>query len=536
MREAPIRFEARTALVVAFVLLVASCSGSDSGTTGADQAQILAPIVEATEPVPDEPGPIVGTSSSAMGTPHLDGAGNTVTVHGFSEWPSALDPLDPFGNADLQLFGTSSLNAGASLVAIDVEVCASVDQGVEEQFFRSRFAPLESVDSELPGPDADPREAMVFDPVVSPSFVWPAAGECARGWQGLAWEIEAAAPGAALYTDISTAPDTFGERTLVRWELTGDDSAMPPAVTTPRGEASSFASAGLADWNITVLGWSWVPDANDATSAVGTRFVPPLDGTRLGAVALEWCSSGTSGPPTFGLQIDGWNLLPQFLRGGPWGPGYSEPEIGVDGCSAGWLPFEVPIGAAPTAVFVVDPIDRSAPRTSWDLVDGEIAPPALPNAFDGAVTLADAEAECGWSNQWRFETQALAGANFELPQVLDARTAVAVDDSASRVEAYIAVAELGPSDVPVPPENTTVVQLIIENAAGGSFELGAYDDSLTQPQYASVRVLTAEGVVAILDGIEVDLVQVNDDLLCGAIASRGSIPFDAEFALARWQE
>lgn len=515
-------WSSRLVLVAFGLALVASaCSGSEDPQPQA----ALSPESADTEtgaPI----GEVVSVSDVAIGTPITDVSGDVVTIHGWADWPDAVDALDPYSNPDIRLFGNVDFNRSArtSFIAVDVEVCASPSQAADLERFDARFQAVTD-NGRVRGADrGDLRAVMIFQQVLSPMFVWPASGECARGWQGLEWSIDELAPAQAQYTAISREEETFGDQHVYRWTL-GDSVAPQPAsgpTYLSAGQPGTFVGGTLEGWQVNVQGWTRVPDTTGELSAAGLPFVPPVGGTSLVAVLLEMCSNGSAGLPALGLQVDGWNLVPQFTRGEPWGVGFTEvtrPAVGD--CATGWTAFEAPDGAIPTAVFATDTFDAGSMWFEWSLAGAELDPPQAELGFPGPILVESAIAACEATQPLVVELTAEQAADWQVGPEVSLASAVAVRSASGRVEVFLSGQLLQAVDIPVPSDPATyAVVMAIEDAEAGVIEPGDYRDDFSTPRGATLRVVRGGAEAStVVAGAIVTISSVDDGIICGTVSA-----------------
>jgi len=490
-------------------------------------------------------GPIVSEVDVDQGQSITDLMGNEITVHGWAPWPAALDGFDPYANPDLALFGNIAFNRapGTSMVAVDIEACASADQPADKELFGARFQPITSSGDVRGGDDVDLRSFMIFQPVLTPYFTWPAAGECARGWQGLEWAIDLQPPAGAQYTAISTDNDTFGQREVYRWAIAdpADVSSLGGDPSLVEGLSGSFIGGQLAGATVTVNGWLDVEPPDTPLSPSGRPYLTALNGSRLVAALVEACAGSTGAMPTFGLQVDGWNLLGEFRRDGPWALGFTSLVRPVSGdCATGWVAFEVPDGATPTAIFATDPIDLDARWIFWRLGSEQIDPPTIVAGFPDPFLMTSVQELCGVTDVLRLDvaSDALALASTYQPV-----TSIAIGSpGTARLSVYLSEQELVASDIPHPIDaDTRVIQLVVEDTSGSSLSPGAFRRDVTSERYGDAMIVVgaSDGATAPFADPEIEITELNDDYVCGTItavaADAGGNEVQGRFGAPIWE-
>jgi len=455
-----------------------------------------------------------------------DITGNAITVHGWTAWPAALDDFDPYANPELALFGNIAFNRapGTSMVAIDIEACASVDQPADKEMFGARFQPI-SNDGEARGDDeVDLRSFMIFQPVLTPYFEWPAAGQCSRGWQGLEWSIDLDPPTGTQYTAISNEDETFGERHVYRWMI-GEPVATANLNNEPslvEGLSGSFVGGELSGATVTVNGWLEVDPPDSPISPSGRPYLTALDGSRLIAALIETCAGTSGSMPTFGMQVDGWNLLGEFRRDGPWALGFTPLVRPVSGdCATGWVAFEVPDGATPTAVFATDPFDLGSQWFFWDLGTEQIDAPTIVAGFPDEFLMTSVQELCGVTEPLTLD---VASDALGLESSYAPITSIAISNTAtaSRLSIYLSEQQLEASDIPHPLDSEALaIQVVIENTASSALGPGTFRRDVTSELYgdAAVVVGATNGATSPFASPEIEITEINDDYVCGTVTA-----------------
>jgi len=518
--------------VWAIVALVVATSAGCSQSPGSSGPASSNEIGSRTEPAAvADPGVVVGVEEAQLGDPQVDVHGNSVNVHAWMAWPDTIARADPFGTDPLDLVGglAEGRVAGASIIAIDVEVCASPDQAPGTELLQARFALAEQAD----GADAavdDLRSTMIFQPVIDPAFVWPAGGLCQRGWQALEWRGEGA-PGTARFTAVSMAEASFGDQWVYHWNFGGQgpvvntDERITPD-TTPGDQALEFTDGLFAGWSVRYLGWNEVPATVGRRDARNRQYFQPREENRLVGVLLEVCAApdaqeSPDSPmiPEIGLRIDGWTLLAPAPAGEVWGPGYDQLGVPNAGsCARGWIPFEVPAAAAPTGVAATDQYLAGRPTAIWRL--GEPLPvpetgPGFPNALLGETT----QALCGVTEPIVFT---LSSDESDEGMEWTPTALVAVRESATRIAIYASEHELRADDVPFPAEpTTTVLQIIVDNGAAAEVIATEYRDDFSNNLYGSINFLDGSlpGRFATFPETTVVVDEITTDYICVTLSN-----------------
>lgn len=518
-------------------LVTASCTGSSddpvvSGTTSGDAAAagdagvVVSTAVAVTEVDAPKLGAVLNQQEIPAGNAISDHEGNQLTIHQWSPWPEPLNAVDPFVNPDIALFGDLSFSqANASLVALDLEVCAAADQPDDQEYFRSRFQALSTDDAaeSLTESVTDPRAGMVFQQVVSPQFIWPDAGQCSRGWQAIVWDQDSP-PDIFRYTGVSTDEASFGGRHLYDWEASSAETTIESdGPIVPPGIVATFGSGSLNGWTINYAGWTSVADTTGEVSASGVPYTAPTAGTELIAVKTEVCGGERSVVPSMGLQIDGWNLIQPFRKGAPWGPGFSELVMpGVGECGEGWVAFAVPIGATPTGFFVTDSFDPAAPWFEWRIGRVELPPPLL-DGFPGLQELSDVRAVCGVEANMQLD---LGGSTaFTTNGEFVMGSAIGVRSGVSQATLYLSTEVLTPLDLPTPEKTETEVVVVELFMADGSPVIpGLFSADLTENQFGEARILRGDGGTSFFSGTEVAITAITEDIICGEVFAGADVP------------
>jgi len=519
---------------------------SDDPDEGAGPGSPAA-VATATSSVPGVVlGSIVSEVDVAAGESITDIMGHEVTVHGWTAWPAALDDFDPYANPELALFGNIAFNRAprTSMVAIDIEACASAEQPVDKELFGARFQPVTNDGEALGDDQPDLRSFMIFQPVLTPYFEWPAAGECSRGWQGLEWSIDLEPPTGAQYTAVSADDETFGERHVYRWTVaepiaTANLGGGPALV---EGLSGSFTGGELSGSTVTVDGWLEVDQPESLISPSGRPYLTALDGSRLIAALVETCAGTSGSMPTFGLQVDGWNLLGQFRREGPWGLGFTPLARPVAGdCATGWIAFEVPDGATPTALFATDPFDLDAQWLFWGLGSEQVDAPAIVAGFPDEFLMTSVQELCGVAEPLTLD---VASEALGLDSTYTPITSIAVSNTltASRLSIYLSEQPLGASDIPHPLEaDTNAIHLVVENTSSSPLASGTFQRDLTSELYgdATVVVGATNGATSPFASPEIEITELNDDYVCGTVSAiadgAGGNGVDGRFGAPIWQ-
>lgn len=490
-------------------------------------------------------GTIVAVDEVQVSEQRMDFLGNAVTVHGWSRWPGALDQLDPFGDDDTTLFGTLDFGrtAGTSLVAVDVEVCAANDQAPDVEAFRSRFQLVDAAGVAHRAEEADLRASMIFQPVVLPKFSWPPGGQCQRGWQGLEWSI-GADPAGAQYTAVSMAESTFGDLYVYRWRLDESSLVERPvwASSVDQGQQQTISDGQHAGLALTLLGWNEVGDTTDQRDVLNRQYVQPSSGNRLVATFVEICAPAATDDaapttvdlPSIGLQIDGWNLLAPLWVNEVWGPGYlplASPSPGS--CTTGWVPFDVPLSALVTGVFVTDRYDPSASWIEWSMGE-ELPAPDIGDGFPNKLLIDTVADLCDATQPLAMQ---LSGT--DEPVDFGALTAVAVRETESRLAVYLSEQTLDPADIPMPVTNgTSILKLVAENGNQSPTIATQYRDDSSNSLYGSIALLDSArpGTFIAFIGATVTIEEINDDYVCGTVSnSFGDPTINGRFGAAIWR-
>lgn len=498
---------------------------------------------------------VIGTSSAGAGQSITDPNGNTVTLHQWSLWPAGLDALDPYAVRSAHpIVGSAGRGVpGDRIAVIDVEVCASADQLADQEFFRGRFEPrptaAQSNDIAVDPMAGYSAAALLLQPTAGRPFEWPDAGACGRGWQALrlaadlypeSHENLLSEPPDFRYVSVSDAPESFGDQTAYVWSDLPATSMRDAETRSSASATQRFDRGSLEDWSVTVLGWTDVPDMADQLTRTGAPFISPPENSRLVAISVEVCAGTQPVLPTFGLAIDGWNLIGQFRQGTPWGRGYSEIRLPNPGdCGLGWLAFAVPAGVTPTGVFVTDVTDATAEWLFWDLEAEQLDQP-VETGFPGETELAAAVDACGTGGAplamtltsdlaapWPF------GAEYELVD------AVAIEVGPGRIDIHLRDADLTPDAVPITSLGSgQALVATLQNRAGEPVQSGDYRpdgrDDLLATVYA---VQGASGGRLLFDTTSVTVTSISDTHVCGSFsAGDGPDAISGAFAAPIWAD
>lgn len=517
----------------AFVLLTLAsaigCSQSSSPEEAAQRDDVGDRLVVEESPQ----GAIVAVEEAGLGDLQVDVHGNSINVFAWAAWPTQLSAFDPFGSDQLNLMAglSEGRDAGASLIAIDVEVCASQDQSPGTELLQARFE-LASGTEPVDEAAADLRTTMVFQPVVHPAFAWPAAGECRRGWQALEWR-GTDVPAKARFTAVSMAEASFGDRWLYHWSL-GDQGPIPnsderiAAAATAVDQPLTFADGMFAGWAVRYLGWSEVASTVGRRDALNRQYFQPREGQRLVAVLLEVCAGAqgqsagvTPALPAFGLQVEGWTLLAPAPVGEVWGPGY-EPLAAPEpsDCTRGWLAFEAPQSVMPTGLFATDQYFGGQPHALWRFGE-QLAAPEVGPGFPNALLMETAQALCGVTEPIEFT---LGSGEVEAWQPA---SLVAVRESDSRVTLYASRQPLTADDIPFPTDaGTTMIQVVAENAGAPELIVSDYRDDFSSNLYGSIVHIDGalEGRFSAFLEATVSVDELTDDYICVTLSNNAERP------------
>jgi hypothetical protein len=488
--------------ILALGLLAAACSGGGGG-------EDAAPTAEPTSATPEPP----------AGATQTDADGNQLTVHGWAPWPNQLALFNPYDGAEREesLYGNvkHAADQGSGLWAIDLEVCAAVEGagGIWE---------FVSATGERSIANVEPQ-------ILTPVFRWPDAGTCQRGWRGLE-APDGARPAAVRY--VAGLGDNL-EWPLAEPLVPGRDAGDTVVVS---GASVSLPDA-LAEWTVTVNGWTEVGDTASESTPSGGGYVQPVSGARLVAAQVDWCyaveADGVRPVPTFGLQVDGWNLMGEFLRGLPWGPGFEPLAVAPpQGCTAGWVAFEIPLGSVPSGVFVSDNNNSDSVWREWHFDDtSELAAPeggGLPDA----TAVGDAADACGVTASLEVvrDGQSVDGTII---------SAAAIPTGPGRLDIYLSNAPLAVGDIPKPADpGVALIALGLEQTDGSPISPGLFTGQVSGTQYGTVSVIPGgeSAGVTIFIGATVELTHVTDTHVCGNIsAAGGSDTITGAFAAPIWQ-
>ena len=496
-----------TAVLLAVVVLLAACSGDgDDNGDAADGTATAQPTSTET------------AGTAAPGVTQTDASGNEITVHGWAPWPNQMALFDPYDDAEREesLYGNveHAADPGSGLWAIDVEVCAAGDEvGGFWEFVAA------SGEGEI---------ANVEPQILSPVFRWPAAGACARGWQGLE------APGAQSPVSVRYVG---GVSDTLEWPL-GEAVVPPPAEADwvlPAGQAVQLPEP-LDGWTVTVQGWTEVGDTSAESPPSGGSYAQPIEGSRLIAALVDWCyeleTEGGRPVPTFGVQIDGWNLMGDFLRGSPWGPGFQPLEVApAPGCASGWVAFEVPLGSVPSGVFVSDNNNSDVVWHEWRFDESSILAQPEGGGLPDAPTVNAALEACG-------ATAPLQVSYAGLPREGMIVSAAAIPTGPARLDVYLSGASLTAADIPQPVDPEVVlVALGLEQTDGSNISPGQFTGQVTGSQYGTVSLVPGGegGGITIFVGATVELTEVTDTYVCGSItATAGADSINGSFGAPIW--
>lgn|GEM_PF-1043482 len=294
-----------------------------------------------------------------------DAHGNLIAIYGIAVWPEPFAMLSDTTRTEFPFFSDVQMVADPSsqLVVLDVGMCAAgLDVsgfGTAEFFVHESFTEALSTDPMVG------REVLARHPVARPGFGFPSAAECERGFLPVLWNIDRT-PAVARYvlaTRASAGAEV--EQHVYQWDLEsviveGSDEGDEIEPQFAIGQTVTFNQGVLQDTTVVVDGWA---------ELIGTES--PIDGTRMVAVSLDYCSSSTR-PPELGLGVDNWNIVAPIDDAGLLA---SEPEDPESTCFGGWLEFAIPFGSVPTAFFASDGVDKTVGYAEWSLLDAALPAP-----------------------------------------------------------------------------------------------------------------------------------------------------------------
>lgn len=506
-------------LLTALALLVAGCSADP----GLDSA-IARPTEATAVPVPDvNPGRVVAVEESPLGSPQVDVHGNSINVHGWARWPGSIADLDPFGEGELNFVGELAVGRepGVSIAAVDVEVCASQDQAIGTELLQARFG-LSAEPTLADQTDSDLRTAMVLQPVVQPAFMWPAAGECERGWQALTW-AGSALPTRVGFTAVSMAEGSFGDRWVYEWLL---GEAGPISSVEPSDERLLFVEGPHRGWEVSFLGWSEVPATTGTRDARNREYFQPREGQRLVATLIEACAPpgdlGSAGDlPVFALQVQGWTLIAPAPAGEVWGPGYGPLAVpAADECTRGWIPFEVPEAVGVSGLFATDSYLLGRPYASWSF-GAPMSPPQVGAGFPNSLLIETVQAQCGAGDPMEVTRPGGEATPFVV------RGAVAVQEGDARMVIYASEQTLTPDDIPEPNSlDLEMLKIVVDNGVGPGVLATEYRDDFSNNLYGSISLLDGSrpGAFAAFIGATVVVDEINGDYVCLTLNTSAASP------------
>lgn len=553
-------------------LILAACSGADDGldaqranalegaladaNTGGSATPTISTVAVAPTQLPQAVNSttVVRSTAADPGATITDPSGNTVSLYRWALWPEAIDSRDPYAENAGPLFGPAGRGiSGDRIAAVEIEVCASANQLADQELFRGRFEPRPAADATptvnpMGGYSAAP---LLLQPMLGEQFVWPSAGECRRGWQGLrlsadlfpgSHESLRSAPPDFRYVAVSDTAETFGDQTAFVWsdlpEVGADDAAFDRGTDAAQSPAQRFDTGALANWSTTVLGWARVPDSEAELTPAGVPYVTPPDGYGLVAASLEICAGDEPALPAFGMAGDGWNLIGQFRQGTPWGRGYSQIRLPNPGeCALGWLAFALPDTMEPTAVFMTDVSDPTADWLFWELGEAQLEQPTL-TGFPGRAQREAAADACAID---RTVLDLTLTSEFSGPWALSNEYAVegivAVPAADGRIDIHFRDGDLTENDIPATTagEGKSVVATL-QNRSGGSIDAGTYSAEFGGDLLASVYAIEGSaGGRLLFDTTSVVVERVTDDHICGTfVAGDGADAVSGAFAAPFW--
>ncbi len=304
----------------------------------------------------------------AVGEQVADAQANLIAVYGIATWPESFADLSDDAQASFPFLadvdGVS--DPTSQLMALDVGMCSAgidaVGSGTAGFFVNTAATDVLSTDPVLG------RELLVQHPVLQPSFAFPAAAECARGWLPILTSHDDT-PAVARYV-LETRPtsDAQVERHVYQWDLASSpvesaDSDAPiddASKEFEAGQTVTFNEGSLSGTTVSVDGWA---------EYVG--HASALEGTRMVGVSLNFCPASGE-VPKFGLAIDNWNIVAP-LETNPLG--VEDSADPAEHCFEGWLDFAVPFGGVPTAFFASDSAKSVAGYAEWSLLDAALPTP-----------------------------------------------------------------------------------------------------------------------------------------------------------------
>jgi len=293
----------------------------------------------------------------------VDAQGNLVTVYGIAAWPDAFEALPGTSRTRFDFVsGYSGLNdTTIDLVALDIGMCAA---GIDATGFGT--VEFYAHDDPTVAISKDPvrnRAVNTDQPIAEAAFSLPAPATCDRGWLPV-FSNTGEAPTTARYV-LTNRPTSSSpiERHVYQWDLSGFDvgasddasSSVEDGDPFDMGQTVTFNEGLIKGTSVTVTGWA---------ELVGTASED--EGTRTVAVLVSFCPSSAQ-LPEFGLAVDGWNLIAPVSVLGDADPATS--------CAEGWLPFDVPFGAAPTGFFATDGANVETGYAYWSLEGAALPAP-----------------------------------------------------------------------------------------------------------------------------------------------------------------
>lgn len=517
-----------TLAVVAVVSFLAlACSTSDDNAGSQSEAN------ESTQAASNGSlGAVVNVSNVAAGEQALDVLGNSITIHGWAQWPSTYDVADPFAAQANVLFGSVGVGraAGTSVAALDVEVCTSADQPQDLAAFGARFALVDDSDVE-PGA-IDPRAVMIFDPVRQPAFAWPAAASCTRGWQGITVPAGGGQPVLVEYTAVTMTEAAFGERHVYRFALDAEPTAGGPATLRLDAEATG---AFENEWSASLLGWREVGDLSQVRTPSNRFYATPPEGFRMVATLWEICAGDAGLGPDLGLQVDGWDLARRDPAVGELGPGYAAlGQPGAGDCATGWAGFAIPDGATPTGAFAVDRAAGAEQVLEWALPLDELPAPDIGFGFPNELLVSSVQSLCGVES-----AMDVVSAGGPISGAFRPSSAVAVFESPDRVAVLLSEQTLTPEDLPDPmTDGLVAVSIVVADPGGAALEPGRFRIDLADDAGFGQALVVQAGSDSrwLAVDAEVEITEITDEVVCGEVSTgAGPNQINGVFAAPVWR-
>jgi len=394
---APARRHALEVLIgLAFaVFLGVSCSASDSASPAReDSSSVASPTTDAesldsatqsngAEPTgSDNTEPAEATDVDAQASPRpslvttdfasiddvdageqiRDAQGNLIAIYGFTNWSESFANLSDEAQTGFPFFGDVEALADPSLelVALDVGMCSA---GIDATGFgTAEFFVHDSPDHVLSAEPVRDRGVLARHPVIHPSFGFPSAAECTRGWLPALWGGDGDPAIARYVLTTRVSVDAEIERHLYQWKLPVlEQGAQANDELFGIGQTVTFNDGTLQGTTVVVDGWAeLIGSASD------------FEGVRRVGVSLNYCPA-TARLPEFGLAIDGWNLISPVAESDLLGGRVADDVTAT--CFDGWLEFDVPFGGIPTAFFASDGVNATTGYAEWSLENGALPTP-----------------------------------------------------------------------------------------------------------------------------------------------------------------